>query len=366
MATQTRYDALIADLYGGLTDPGRTHRFIRGLADATRSHIGAYVRQEFLQPASSVQHFVGVDRDEIQRYEAEYAAENVWVQHAMPHIQTGAVLASDDSVSLPDLKRTRYYNEYLREIDTAHSVGMFGEVQPQRCVMLTLTRCERAGPYGRDDRMLLERIAPHFTNSCLLAVQLEQLRRQAALGGQRQRALFLLDAGFHWIDGNAAAEAMVGAGWWSGRKQALLQATHPRTQATWLSLQKDASRHPCSLRPMPIHDRHGALVAFATLHAYGNAAGERLPRHILLVQPIRCWDDHELRSHLMRMFDLSVAEAAFVLALRQHGDLQGAASAVGITQGTARKRLQAIFDKTDVHRQSELLHLVDTLADTMV
>jgi hypothetical protein len=308
--TNARYDGLIADLYGGLAEPARLCRFLHALADATHSHIGAYVQQAFHQDGTSVQHYVGVDRDEIQRYEAEYAAENVWVQRALPRIRAGAVLASDDSVSLPELKHTRYYGDYLRHIDTAHSVGLFGEVHPERCAMLTLTRCERAGAYDPDDLALLERVAPHFTNTCQLALQLEQLQRQAALGGQPQRALFLLDKGFAWIGGNEAAETMLATGLWRRHGHGPLQASHPRTQALWLSLQQQVSSEPSSLRPMPVHDHGGTLVAFATLHAYGIAAGESLPSYILLVRLIRCTDDRALGAHLMRIFDLTASPSA--------------------------------------------------------
>ena len=64
---------------------------------------------------------------------------------------------------------------------------------------------------------------------------------------------------------------------------------------------------------------------------------------------------------LRRMFDLTQAEAALALALRQHGQLGTAAAALGITPGSARTRLKVVFDKVGERSQAALLRVLDAV-----
>jgi len=52
--------------------------------------------------------------------------------------------------------------------------------------------------------------------------------------------------------------------------------------------------------------------------------------------------------------------------MRTHGKTSSAAAALGITDSTARARLQTIFEKTSTHRQADLLLMLDALAETVV
>jgi DNA-binding CsgD family transcriptional regulator len=59
-------------------------------------------------------------------------------------------------------------------------------------------------------------------------------------------------------------------------------------------------------------------------------------------------------------FGLTQAEARLAARLADGEDLRTAASALGITYGTARARLGIVFQKTDTRRQGELIRLVLT------
>jgi len=61
---------------------------------------------------------------------------------------------------------------------------------------------------------------------------------------------------------------------------------------------------------------------------------------------------------LKRLYGLTAREAALA-ALLLHGiDLREAAGRLEVSMNTARTHLRLIFEKTDTHRQSELLHLL--------
>jgi DNA-binding CsgD family transcriptional regulator len=63
-------------------------------------------------------------------------------------------------------------------------------------------------------------------------------------------------------------------------------------------------------------------------------------------------------SQLARSFGLTPAEATFAREIAKGDGIQAAAERLGITRSTARTHLQHIFDKTDTHRQAELVRLV--------
>jgi DNA-binding CsgD family transcriptional regulator len=59
-----------------------------------------------------------------------------------------------------------------------------------------------------------------------------------------------------------------------------------------------------------------------------------------------------------RAFDLTPAEARLAVHLAAGASLTEAAEAFGVTHNTVRAQLRAIFDKTDTHRQSDLVRLL--------
>jgi DNA-binding CsgD family transcriptional regulator len=63
-------------------------------------------------------------------------------------------------------------------------------------------------------------------------------------------------------------------------------------------------------------------------------------------------------AFLKSRFDLTPAEARIVLRLVAGDSLQSAAKALGVTYGTVRTHLKAVFQKTGTCRQAELVIVV--------
>jgi DNA-binding CsgD family transcriptional regulator/uncharacterized protein YhfF len=61
-----------------------------------------------------------------------------------------------------------------------------------------------------------------------------------------------------------------------------------------------------------------------------------------------------------RAFQLTPAEARLAVHLASGSSLSDAADALGVTYNTVRAQLRAIFDKTETHRQTELVRLLQT------
>jgi hypothetical protein len=196
-------------------------------------------------------------------------------------------------------------------------------------------------------------------------MQFERLNAQASVSMGR-RGMFLLDAGWRWVGGNQVAEQMVMAGWWRGRLKSRLEAVHPISRTAWQRVQRQICEATCKQKVIPVHDAHGCLVAFASAHiAGGSSIAESAPRYLLFVRPLQSVDMDAVQEQLRQLYGLTTSEAAFALALRKHGHGPCAAAAVGIAESSARTRLQSILEKLGVHRQADLMLLMDALAETL-
>lgn len=365
MISETAYDKLLADLYGGLLHPERTDRFLSKLAIAANGHVAALLWQDFACTAGAGLIAVGVDALEMARYEAEFAAENLWFARTMDRTRVGSVFFSDDWVSLPELHSTRWYNDYLRPLEIVHSVGLCGQLQSDRAVFVTVCRSRRAGAFEIPVQQLMHRLAPHFADVQSLNGQLRRLQSRPLTDALDQRAMFVLNKRLRCIEFNPAAELQIAARWWRGRVGTPLEPVHPISRAAWTII---ARERVCggSARIMPVHDPAGNLVAFARLYHYrGDADDDNAPSYALIVRSLRWNTNADLASPLKALFNLTLAEAHFTLALHRHGDLAQAAAAMGIALSSARTRLQCVFEKTGTHRQTELLRMIATLEETV-
>jgi DNA-binding CsgD family transcriptional regulator len=61
---------------------------------------------------------------------------------------------------------------------------------------------------------------------------------------------------------------------------------------------------------------------------------------------------------LRRLYHLTRAEAAVALHLMHGADLREISEQLSISLATVRTHLQRVFDKTDTHRQAELVRLL--------
>lgn len=368
MSRESDYDLLLTDLYAGTVEPERMGRFLSRLCTMTGSNSALLLRQDLSTNVASIPYLVGLDEEETLRYEADFAGDNVWFDIAMPHLRTGTVHFDDDWLPKQEFKRTRYYGEYLRHLDVCHAVGMCGALERGHGAFLTFTRAERMGVYTEEQRALCRRLGPHWVNAYALLREHERMRAQANWLEHLQHAVFLLDRQFRWTSGNRAAELLLSqARLWQAKAQTALRAVHPATQALWRQAREQTCNTASVQAPMfPVHDENGRLEAIATLRPFGAASGsEAHPDYVLSVAPLHSACSAPLAAQLRSMFGLTLAEAELAVSLHTYGDLAHAAEAMGISASSARTRLQTVYDKTGVHRQSELFRLVEATARLM-
>ena len=73
-------------------------------------------------------------------------------------------------------------------------------------------------------------------------------------------------------------------------------------------------------------------------------------------------EEHALRARLGERFDLTAAETEVALALAAATPIAQIASARNVSTHTVRTQLKAIYAKTHINRQPELVRMLQDLA----
>ena len=107
------------------------------------------------------------------------------------------------------------------------------------------------------------------------------------------------------------------------------------------------------------NDQNNLNIFVTSLEAYSTNFGKNLPTSILFA--FEKMDNSERVQEVLRgLYRLSPTEARLVSQLFITPDLSTAAEELGITLNTARTHMKRIYNKTNVHRVSALIHMIVT------
>lgn len=106
-------------------------------------------------------------------------------------------------------------------------------------------------------------------------------------------------------------------------------------------------------------DPRALNILVTSLKSYKKNFGRNLPTTILFA--FETTDDYQRVEEVLRsLYNLSPSEAKLVSQLFITPHLATAAESLGITLNTARTHLKRIYNKTNVHRISSLIHMIVT------
>jgi hypothetical protein len=351
-------------LYGSLREEGNLQLFLGKVCEYTDSHVAGIQVQDFADPGGDILYAHGIPAPVLGAYSAEFAPENIYFQRSAGLLGTGAVLVSADVVTQREVHATRFYADWLRLIDTEHSATICGALDASQGAFLSLCRSRR--DYDETDRTLLRDIAPHWVNVCGLRMQLNRARLQTEAFLASGVGVVYLDADGTWLRGNLGAERMLRSDWLRKARGGRLQSPNPATTAEFTDAVRKRMREAGGdAAVIVLRSAAGRPLAFARLHRlHGEAAewiGGRRARLVMFARPIHVDPHPHVEMVLTGQFDLTPAEARLAMALYEKGVLAAAADSLGITQATARTRLQVVLGKVGLHSQRSLLLMLDTL-----
>ena len=359
---------LISLLYEAVSDEGRWPEAmgeLTRLLDCSRAQIfmsdgeGVVWQQALNVPDETIRAFAGFrDQDEWLRRRWQWSTEGAGI--------------GTEVLPFEELRRTGYYNDFARRAGYAHLAGVMLSNGLDQIGALGLFRGEDDDPYGAVEQDAIRWVAPHVKGAIRLSIRIARLQnRLDAVQGAIDRidvGLVLLDADRRIVFQNAAAEAML-------RRCGSIRSVKERLAAPGAA---DAEKLRAALaaacggpgitrtaRRLTVGDPlEGGLVV---LHAIPLTAGSGLARFASRPVAAVLFRDGSapspVQGNILRdAFALTEREQAVAEHLARGEDLQSFADRHNLSINTVRPYLRSVFEKVGVHRQGELVRLVNALA----
>jgi DNA-binding CsgD family transcriptional regulator len=301
--------------------------------------------------------------DEIIRayFDHGWAGRDERATYGVPRLLAGEIVTDQDLFTREQMRKSPMYNDLI----FAHGFQWFG------CVgfwagpafwALAMQRAPGEGAFGERDKRLLARLAPRLTETATLSAAVGRAALSSvtnALNRVRQPAVVLHRLGFV-LEVNAAAAAgfddeirvkdrhlVVRDKVAAGRLERLLQLMRFTPDTAALPAEpiviRRAAKPPVLLRVLPVDGAaRSVFLGARALLILGNLTPRVAPEPSVLSQA----------------FGLTPAEARVASLLVEGRSVNAIARRLGVMPNTVRMQLKAVFAKTGVHRQAELVSLL--------
>lgn len=304
-------------------------------------------------------------------YSEYYALKNPLSNVENPHeyIRTWAprILTDEDWMPKSDLVRSEYYNDFLVPQDI-HSTLMIRLATEGFVVgALNVNRPKDRGQYSGAELDIAHRLHPHLIRAYTLSRKFAALRQlNEDLGAALDRSphgIILLDREGRVRHVNRVGEALLSRAdglCVSGGRLSAVQSGAARQLGALIASAASANRAggrggsmalPARTRRLPLS------LTVAPLSSERAGVFDNAPSIMVCVTDLEAGVSLP-EQRLRDLFGLTPAETRVVLTLFEGFTPQEAADSLGISFHTVRVHLGRIFEKTGVHRQTELARLM--------
>jgi DNA-binding CsgD family transcriptional regulator/PAS domain-containing protein len=311
------------------------------------------------------------DPDLDRAYDQHYGAVNPWFTEGAHLVRPGRVVTSE-WYAPEDLRRSEFYAGFLRPQKMFHAVNGFIFERPGLAGNVSVARSWSTGGFSTDDLRLMELLMPHLGRAIQVQrrVSMAGLPSSAPLATAVERlpyAFIFTDARGCVVQANAAGERLLQSATALCRGPAgELRAFAPDENVRLRRALMDMIDSACCGRGLPgdvllrisRRDAHRPLGLLICPLSASEIVWQQVPVGALVMVA-----DPESRARpspaaLMRLYGLTRREAELASYLALGESLDDAAAAMGIGREAARTHLSRVLQKTDTHRQGELVRLL--------
>ncbi len=263
------------------------------------------------------------------------------------------------------LYRSTYYNEWMRPQGFRHTLGSTLLCERGILANITLMRAPDRKPFSPAEVRRFEALNRHMTRALQMSAQLESSdagTTSTALIDALPQALAVVDAQRRVLHANAPMQALL------RRKQGLalrdgrLEAAQAPSLQAFLKYFAEAfglGSPGANLAPPPplrLPDAGSAGMRLTVMPLVGRLGRTLIagPTALLMVAEEGVPPGLNLAA-LCSLHGYTPAEGRLAELLARGHDLKDAAQQLGVTYGTARVYLKAVFEKTRVHSQAQLV-----------
>lgn len=263
---------------------------------------------------------------------------------------------------------TEFCNDYLLAQNNRYCLGISLASENDHRLLFALQRSKQQGDFTENDLHLLNTLAPHMTRAInihrqMLTVTAQQQWALSALDKLKIGVILLDDLGRPGFINQKAENLMSSGCGLSIRKENLI-LTNPldsaRLQCLITNSTSAATGHLCngggSLRTMNHSNQNLHIQVVPLMRDLSDRPWGLALSNCCVAVLVSVSDSINLAvEHLSARYGLTAAEAKLASLLADGLTLETAATTLGRTIQTARSQLKAIFAKTQVNRQAELV-----------
>ncbi len=279
------------------------------------------------------------------------------------------VFTEEDLMTREEWHDSPYRIHWCACNDVYHVMAVDISTQDSGTLRFRLTRPESSEPFSEDDKALCQFLLPHIRRSLNVRNLLD---RSQTLGSLYSKAIsrlsiatVLIDENGQILEENVFAKEILESG--DGLKivGGRLEASYPSDNRELRRLIKDAfankrgeGEHTLP-EAMSVTRPSGEVslgVVVESIPSTAWAEGKGQPAAVVYIRDAvgKSQASNEVAK---KLFGLTPAETALSVQLANGLSLEEAAEALNIRRNTARAHLRAIFSKTGVRRQTELVRI---------
>ncbi|MCC7010802.1 MAG: helix-turn-helix transcriptional regulator [Acidobacteria bacterium] len=357
-------------VYDAAGDPNAWLQCLERLRDAVSGSSAHFVSVTPAQQRSVALSTLG-DPEAFRVYNEHWGARDPWGRS--PRVRAIAeptVVLGDELVPHSAFTRTDFYDGFGRPYDIGRCVVGFVETGPRNLTVLTITRADRQRAFATQEAAFLHALLPHLQRSLQLQRRLAESeaasRDVASVVDHGRHAVMLVDGSGRVTYMNGAANRLLAArdglvvdgreleaaaSSDTARLRSLIQEAAGTSARTALGaggllvLGRPSGSRPLTVVVAPLSSRRpevpGADAAAAMVIVVDPEAAARV-------------NDDVLRA----LFGFTSSELRLVHLLVSGHDVNEAAARLNLSHQTIRTTLKRVFEKTNTHRQAELVALV--------
>lgn len=356
----------IALAYEGVIDQERWIELLGLVTPAIGAHVAQLDVSHPRQTGGSVVLTAGIPPSTISAWEDRHAL-NPWVRGAM-RLAPGQVACGSDLIEPSAIRRTEYFVDIMAPLDLEESIGTV--LYRSEEVQAHLSICG-SNFFDAEQQRIFSLVASHLRNSVALHRQMKVWELKAAgFQDTLDRLPFgvgMLDRTGRLVHANRFLAQLIREGDGLKVDRQILQCTNSRDNRKFaqrigaalatsagqsfqggglVAVSRPEPRPPIQLLVGPLSQGRTDLLFIGESHPIPS---------IFIIATDPEYNPGVDRHALRDLFNLTKSESELVDSLIRGESVSDYANQVGIGIGTARWRMKRVLEKTNTHRQGELI-----------
>ncbi len=361
---------LIGDIYDTVINPDTWPDVLEKITSYVGGARGILILEDAIEPTKSVFYVSFTDPDWVRSYLETYLLLNPMRLASFGQIEEGMVLLTTDLMTAEEYARSRFATEFLSQRQMVDVAVAVLEATATTITVLSFLRSTDQGPADEAVRQKLALIAPHVRRAATIGRVLNRQRLEASALSDTldtlEGAIFLLDKQATILHSNRGAQALLanhpdaisilGGRVRAGTAQARALLDDALAQAS----NGDDALGTNGLAIIFGNTDQRTLVGTVISLVNGSrrsVGGSYRAVAALFIRELQ-FDSPASVDLLKSHYGLTPREIAVVAGVVELGGVPQIASVLGLTGGTVRTHLKAIFRKTGASRQADLVKLV--------